>query len=556
MAWSPGVLSVAAFMNTVVFTVLAVASFREHEERYAEEFVALMVVLAGWSLAYSIQLGFNRLAAQLAWWEFALTISGFAPAVGLLFLLRYAGDGYLPDERLSWVILTEPVVFGVLTLTNRAHLLVWTSAGFDPASPVRVPVLTFGPAYYAHVGYVYAVVAAGALLVLIASVRSAGLYRRQTAAMFLGLVPPLVAHLSFTLGVSPVPGLDPTPFVFTISGVFVAVALFRLDLLDRTQIAREQALRTVGDGLVVLDADGTIVDLDERAARVLSPSPCKGEHISSTFPSTPLSRLSGTTIEEAETEAGPERTYELRLSELRDAETRLRGYALLLRDVTNEYVFQQRLKVANRVLRHNLRNDMNVVKGLATRILSGSDENPQDTARQISRKASRVVETSEKVREMTRLDPTDTARGQTVDLATPVDSVVDRTREAWPAATFECDLAPTPAVVADEAALVTALENLLDNAVEHNDRAQPTVRVTTTSQDGTASIFIADDGPGIPVDELEVLRSQTETPLEHSRGLGLWLAYWSARTAGGSLVIEDCDDEGSTVRLDYPTAPA
>jgi signal transduction histidine kinase len=554
MAWSLGPLSLFAFLNTAAFAALAVFGSRGREERYAEEFVAVMVMLAGWSFAYGIQLGFDTRGAQLAWWGVALTFSGFAAAAGLLFLLRYAGDGYLPDGRMQWLVMAEPVVFGVFALTNRAHMLVWSAAGFDPAAPVQVLQLSFGIVYYAHVIYVYLAIGVTVATVLLASLRSEGLYRRQTAAILGGLAPAVVAHISFTLGVSPVPGLDPTPFVISVSAVLVTVALFRLDLMDRTPVAREEALSTVGDGLVVLDAEGIIVDSDEYARHVLSPPPTVGDHISAVFPDTPLSQLSGVSIESTSNETGLQRTYEVRVSELRHAGERLYGHALVLRDVTDRHAYQQRLKVANRVLRHNLRNDMNIVQGMAGQIAAGDAEDPEDTALRIRQKATHVVETSEKIREMTRLDPSATDCDQTVNLAEPAERAAMETATEWPDATVECDLTPTLAVVAEEAALLTALENLLDNAVEHNHTAEPTVRVRTERRNGTASISIEDNGPGIPADEREVLRRETETPLEHSRGLGLWLAYWSARTAGGNLVIEETDGDGSTVRLDYPAA--
>ncbi|MFB6222012.1 MAG: histidine kinase N-terminal 7TM domain-containing protein [Halolamina sp.] len=555
MAWSPGLLSLFAFANTAAFVALAVFGSRNSDERYAEEFAAVMVMLAGWSLAYGVQLGFDARGAQLAWWGIALTFSGFAAAAGVLFLLRYAGGGYLPDERMSWLAMAEPAAFGVLTLTNRAHGLVWTGASFDAAAPVRVVGFTFGIAYYAHVAYVYLALGIGAVLVVLASLRSDGLYRRQTFAMVTGLLPPVVGHLSFSLGVSPIPNLDPTPFVLSISAGFVAVALFRFDLMDRMPVAREAALNTVGDGLVVLDADGTVVDIDECARHALSPTPAAGDHISVAFPETPISRLSGMVIEGASNETGVTRVYEMQVSDLRDAAERLYGYSLVLRDVTDRHAYQQRLKVANRVLRHNLRNDMNVVQGLAGRIASGDAGDTEATAERIRRKSNRVIETSEKVREMTRLDPTARNCDQTVDLAAPAERAASQTAAERPDATVKCDLRETRAVVADEGALLTALENLLDNAVEHNDNTEPTVRVRTERRNGTASVCIEDDGPGIPPDERQVLRRETETPLEHSRGLGLWLAYWSARTAGGNLEIEASGEDGSTVRLDYPAAP-
>jgi signal transduction histidine kinase len=100
--------------------------------------------------------------------------------------------------------------------------------------------------------------------------------------------------------------------------------------------------------------------------------------------------------------------------------------------------------------------------------------------------------------------------------------------------------------------LVTAVGNLLNNAIEHNDAERPSVRVSVEPTDGDGRyvrIRVADNGPGIPEAEREVLREGTETPLEHGSGLGLWIVYWIATMSGGDITFEENDGRGSVVTL-------
>jgi signal transduction histidine kinase len=331
------------------------------------------------------------------------------------------------------------------------------------------------------------------------------------------------------------------------------VSLFHFDLLDRTPIAREAALDAVGDGMVVLDAEGVVVKVDDRAQRVLSPTPEPGDHIATTFPDTELSTLSGTTVEWQS--AGSRRTHEVQLSELRDDEHRLIGFVLVLRDVSERRAYEQRLEVANRVLRHNLRNELNVAHGFADQIETGDADDPAAAASRIRETIEGIVETSEKVRDMTRFDPPSEHAPAPVDLAA-VGAAVLAEFDPGESVTVERDLSPSVADITDESALQAALQNVLDNAVEHNDRPGPWVELSAGRDDGRVYLEVSDNGPGIPDNEREVLERETETPLKHSQGLGLWLASWNARSAGGELSIESTGADGSTVRLTFPAAEA
>jgi signal transduction histidine kinase len=102
--------------------------------------------------------------------------------------------------------------------------------------------------------------------------------------------------------------------------------------------------------------------------------------------------------------------------------------------------------------------------------------------------------------------------------------------------------------------LTIAVQNLLENAVQHNDTEQPWVRISveTGGGDEYTRIHVADNGPGIPETEREVLRKGIETPLEHGSGLGLWLVHWTVTAAGGEVAFSGDESSGSVVTLVLP----
>ena len=108
--------------------------------------------------------------------------------------------------------------------------------------------------------------------------------------------------------------------------------------------------------------------------------------------------------------------------------------------------------------------------------------------------------------------------------------------------------APDIEVVADPAVLQVVVGALLENALEHAGDA-PTVTLSAERRDGVVAVVVADDGPGLPDHERDVLSSGAESALQHGSGLGLWLANWGATTLGGNLTFETSDGTRATVTI-------
>lgn len=552
MPWSLGLPALLAFGVAAMFGALALVGWRYRDERCGGAFAGLTAVFGLWALCYGVQFGYSTAAAQLRWWRLGLVFAAFVPPMWVLFGLRYAGkdDWITPDAIL--MLFAEPGAFVALVYTNLSHGLLWSDVRFLTDGRVAAVSPVLEPMYFVHAVYHYGLIAFGSLLVAGAAYHSLGLYRRQAAALLLATVPTVFASFSYTVGSTPVPGVDLTPFVSVITLSVVAVALFEFDLLDRTAIAREQALAEAGGGLLVLNTDGVVVDADDRARRVVDDCSVVGKSFEELFPDTSLDSCSGKVVE-TQTQTG-RRYYEIRAVRIRDDEGEFTGYSVVFRDVTERRSYEQRLEVANRVLRHNLRNDMNLVQGIADRIESGESTDIEADARLIRQRADRVVELGEKARVMTRTDPTSGASGRTLDLTGPALQVLETFEAREPTVRFKHAFPDSmPAVVTDESALVMALGELVENAIEHNDSPTPLVRFEGERRRNSVSLRVVDNGPGVPDAEREVLHSGTETPLHHGGGMGLWLAYWSTQAAGGELTIEQCTEAGSIIELRFPT---
>jgi PAS domain S-box-containing protein len=283
------------------------------------------------------------------------------------------------------------------------------------------------------------------------------------------------------------------------------------------------------------------------------------------------------------------------------------------RDVTDEYRRERQLAVMDNLLRHTIRNDMNIVDGTAERIIdrvaaaeergpeAASDGPGESTetaefraaitehAETIRRIASELLATAEKQRGVIDLlrqrgSPRAVAIAPTVEAA--LDMVVDdcagrdeidvtyresvgegssdgapsdyespadrRTDTDGSAASVSVSY-PRDVQAFTHPELDYAIAELVENAIEHAE-STPRVRIDVTESDGSVEIAIRDNCPPIPAEERYVITDRWEMDdLRHTGGMGLWLVYWVANRSGGDLSFNTHAD-GNVVTISVPSA--
>jgi len=228
-------------------------------------------------------------------------------------------------------------------------------------------------------------------------------------------------------------------------------------------------------------------------------------------------------------------------------------FASIERPITGERLTEQVISVLNRVLRHNLRTSINVIDGYASLLAEAAETSEQEASAQMIRDRTEALrdisEKTEYIRQIVR--NYDDKRPQRL---ASVASVIEECREKHDAAEITYALEADPDLfVANGPVLQAALREAIENAVEHAESATPSVdvRVFETS-DGDVRIDVADEGPGIPDEEWAIIEAGHETPLKHSRGVGLWLIYWSVTALGGEVSVADNEPRGSVLRFRIP----
>ncbi|MFB6138811.1 MAG: PAS domain S-box protein [Halosimplex sp.] len=222
-------------------------------------------------------------------------------------------------------------------------------------------------------------------------------------------------------------------------------------------------------------------------------------------------------------------------------------------DITDQKERERRLQVLNRVLRHNLRNDLNVVLGYAEMIAGRVDDDTvTEWAETLIRTASDVASLSDRARSLDRTMREGSLRDHSVAIGGVVDSVVEEYRDECPAATIETEVDDVSVV--GDGRIELALTELLKNSVEYGGE-RVRVRIESERERARIALSVADDGPGIPEYERIAVDDASEiTQLEHASGLGLWIVRWVCDSCGGRMRFEESDLGGTAVVLSLTPA--
>lgn len=566
-------------------------------------------------------------ASAACWLVFACSYSG-----------RWDGDGL----RIPTIVGIPTAVVLAFVLTNPVHGLLHQAAAVELRGGVAV--VTGGQTsslIWSLLVYVVGLYACG-LVLLEELVRSTNrLYRDQTVALGVAVALPIVVAGLTMAGLSPLI-VDATPLSFTASAVPLAYAVFRTEVLQLLpasyRIGERTVLEAVDHGVLVLDGENRVVfsnavvqsilGLDDQwmlgrtADRVVDASGLvpgvswldagRGREDGDRAESGESASAGETDVPRTLRDEAAGRTYRVTASESVTPEAEDVYRTLIVEDVTEERRRRQRLLVLNRIVRHNLRNDLTALRGHAELLAEQVDD---DAVAVVDDIATDLTRLGEKAHEMDQVMREADADAQVINVASVVEQVADEV-EARTGATVEV-WGDVQAWTRTQPELVEAIvSNLIELSVRrHEERAgvaarggggptdgarlgggrggpgtgvgsspggrggdsgdvarrsghvpartgggptgdgrvpeTPTIVVTVSADPDAVRLSVEDDGPGIPEAEVRTLLDHEGAPLPHGASIGLWVVKWCVDIADADWEIET--DGWTRVTVSFPS---
>ncbi|WP_239642063.1 histidine kinase N-terminal 7TM domain-containing protein [Natrinema versiforme] len=546
------VLSGLLLATIAIGTAAAIVAWRERPEPGAVPLVALLVGQCWWSIFLVFDLEATSLAAKVLWANVRWIGVVVIPVAWVLFSLEYTGrDRYVQPQYVVLLSLV-PLVTVALALVDSPLLYADSRLVYEHGVPLlsRTP----GPWFWVITVYTYLLGVLGTIP-LLELIRTNSLpFRGQSAALLVGIFAPWVSNALFLAGLIPVSGLDPTPIAFSISGLACLGALTRFQLFGTSPSPNPRARRLLfermPDGAVVTDGHGNVVDINGTAADILGTSAedALGNPLRAVVPDDSLALTEDSVpAQRPFRSAHSERLYDVTVTPITDVRDRTIGHVVTFHDISEHVRQQQRHEVLNRVFRHNIRTETNVISSYAE-LLAG--EESRDAADEITGSAARIEDLANQAREIIEIFEQGRQSIEPVSLESLLDDGIESVRKEYPAARIDCE--PVPEEIAVAGVLDPVFENLVENGIEHNPDPNPLVHVEIETDGDWVRVRVVDHGPGIDADERLTLERGTETPLEHGSGLGLWLVKWGTEIAGGTVTFESNEPTGSIVTVEVP----
>jgi diguanylate cyclase (GGDEF)-like protein/PAS domain S-box-containing protein len=330
--------------------VLGAVTWKHRSLPGAIPFIFIAAIATLWSAFNALEMVTQGLEGKLLWNDLQYVSITLMPVAWLIMALDYAG-------KRSWMrplpvggLLLVPLTTIVLLWTNQYHHLMRMSAWLDTSGAHAVLGRTLGWWFWVHTAYSYSAVIAAVLLLALTAYRVPRHYRGQPLMLLTGLAFPVIWNVVYVLFPGVLPRHDFTPATFTVAGIIVIWGLLRFRLFSLVPVARHVLVEGMRDGLLVVDEDDRVVDLNESARRLIGISAARiyGRSLADTWGAwpqlAPAYNAGASRAAISLTHAGTRHDFEVEMSRLTDRDQVI-GRLLVLHDVTERSRMEESLRV-------------------------------------------------------------------------------------------------------------------------------------------------------------------------------------------------------------------
>lgn len=266
----PNIFYSAALLTAGVFCFI-VGILVMQKRPFTPGAIPLMIfifAMCWWDISYGIFWADAPAPTPYFWMDISYVGVVITPTAFFIFGMQLTDrDQWLKRPFLIGLCI-EPLLVLALMWTDPWHNLFFAGKRLQNTAMI----LEAGPVFWANVTYSYLLLLITFILLVRRFMTTSGIYRRQIGVVIAGAGITWLNSFIFIFGLSPFPNADNTPFSFTIAAFAFAFALLHYRMLDIVPVARDTLIEGMSDGVLVLDLNNRVVDINSEAKKLLASS--------------------------------------------------------------------------------------------------------------------------------------------------------------------------------------------------------------------------------------------------------------------------------------------
>ncbi len=239
-----------------LITIVLLWRFKRSQEVRFLIFVELFAAI--WAVTYALEFASPNLETKKFWSQISYFGIAFLPLSYFLFTTAFSQKNNIINRRNIALLSIIPFITLVLILSNDSHHLVWSDVTYD----AELDMAIYHHAIWFWVFFTYSqlLIYTGLINLIYSNFKFTAYYKSQSAILLVASSFPILGNLAYVTRINPYPGFDWTPVSFVLTGLIIALGIFRYRIFDLIPLAKTKLFETMDDGAIVVNNEGIIED--------------------------------------------------------------------------------------------------------------------------------------------------------------------------------------------------------------------------------------------------------------------------------------------------------
>lgn len=564
-----------------------------------KSFMGILICVLIISLGVLMQnICYNLFEFPPIYFEYFIYIGTCFLPVAIFFMALILKDTHISFRKRYIALFVLPLLSLLVLWTNNIHHLFYINYSLIMSNT------TFGPYFVIHSIYTYSLLFISIFMLLKTSIKSSGIFSKQSILFIIGTCIPIIINLLGTIKIISM-NVYLTPISFSLAIFVYGLAILKFNFLGAAPIALQKIVDRISDSYIVLNEDGYVTDLNKTFLTTfgIKNSEIIGKNLETFFKNKKIhyEKIKTAVIKAKNTDKTISfqyrinkihKTFSIEVNKI-SSDGILLGTLILFKDISQHIEDMKKLKDAQETLMeserlsslgqliggiaHNLKTPIMSISGAAEGLTDlvkeydSSIDDPEVNSQDHHDIARDMNEWIEKIKEYTSYmsDIITAVKGQAVTLSEAdnisfdIDELVKRVdilmkhelKNALIYLNIQMKAPKDTTINGDINSLVQVINNMISNAIQaYNGKTEQNIDLTLEKHKNNLIISVRDYASGIPQKvKAKLFKEMITTKGKNGTGLGLYMSYSTIKAHfNGDIIFESEEGKGTTFNIILP----